>query len=130
MDRFELILQQAQQALATLAELATLSSPSDVERDAAIQRFEYSCETTWKAAQKYLQEFEKINARSPREVVRRSRELGLLGDQDAISALAMLDDRNLTVHTYNRALAEVIFRRLNAYYQLLTQWLSAIEARQ
>lgn len=34
-------------------------------------------------------------------------------------ALAMADDRNLTVHTYNEALAQAIFRRLRSYTELM-----------
>ncbi|WP_245606076.1 nucleotidyltransferase substrate binding protein [Thermus amyloliquefaciens] len=34
-------------------------------------------------------------------------------------ALTMADDRNLTVHTYNEALAQAIFARLGGYAQLM-----------
>lgn len=44
----------ARRALATLQELTPLTSPTLVERDAAIQRFEYSTEACWKAAQSVL----------------------------------------------------------------------------
>lgn len=46
--------QMARRALATLQELTPLTSPTLVERDAAIQRFEYSTEACWKAAQSVL----------------------------------------------------------------------------
>ena len=42
-------IQVAEKALATLKELAFLEDPSPVERDAAIQRFEYTFEAFWKA---------------------------------------------------------------------------------
>ncbi|HML34188.1 MAG TPA: hypothetical protein PKC64_15325 [Sporomusa sphaeroides] len=34
----------------------------------------------------------------------------------------MADDRNLTVHTYNEALAVEIYSRLHAYTELLRCW--------
>jgi len=52
----------ARRALSTLQELVRLEHPSPVERDAAIQRFEYTCEAVWKAAQRYLLEVEGISA--------------------------------------------------------------------
>lgn len=51
-------IQVAEKALATLKELAFLEDPSPVERDAAIQRFEYTFEAFWKALQAYLREKE------------------------------------------------------------------------
>ncbi|BCX82130.1 hypothetical protein MIT9_P1715 [Methylomarinovum caldicuralii] len=42
-------------------------------------------------------------------------------------ALAMVDHRNLTAHTYNVALAEEIFAALPAYRRLLRTWLSRLE---
>ena len=45
-------------------------------------------------------------------------------------ALATTDDRNLTVHTYNEVLANVIFGRLPAYAQFMDRWLSSMEKRQ
>lgn len=46
MDRSRERLTIAARALASLRELAVLTQPTAVERDAAIQRFEYSFEAT------------------------------------------------------------------------------------
>ena len=54
MDRLAQRIQLARRALATLRELTLLAAPTAVERDAAIQRFEYSTEACWKAAQSVL----------------------------------------------------------------------------
>ena len=54
MDRLAQRIQVARRALATLRELTLLAAPTAVERDAAIQRFEYSTEACWKAAQSVL----------------------------------------------------------------------------
>lgn len=55
MERLNERFAMAKRALETLQELLALERPSRVERDAAIQRFEYTCEAVWKAAQRYLQ---------------------------------------------------------------------------
>jgi nucleotidyltransferase substrate binding protein (TIGR01987 family) len=112
-------IQAAERALATLKELAYLEAPTPVERDAAIQRFEYTFEAFWKALQTYLREVEGLEGGSPKGVFRLAREAGLLLDEEARLALAMVDDRNLTVHTYNEALAQAIFRRLPHYTRLM-----------
>lgn len=45
------------------------------------------------------------------------------------SGLEMIDDRNLTVHTYNEAVAEDIYSNLPRYADLLAVWLAAMEGR-
>jgi nucleotidyltransferase substrate binding protein (TIGR01987 family) len=113
----------ARKALVSLEELVTLRSPTTVERDAAIQRFEYTCEATWKAIQLGLREQEGLDAASPKAIARASRQVGLLDDAAARLALAMADDRNETVHTYNEAVALAIHSRLPAYVTLLRAWI-------
>ncbi len=116
-------------AVATLRELAVLAKPTRVESDAAIQRFEYSFEATWKAAQRFLQIVEGIEVGSPKAAVRSSRETGLLNPEEAEGALVMADDRNLTAHTYNERIAVAIFGRLPRHLATLEAWLRAMTAR-
>lgn len=103
MERLRERLEVARRALATLSELVGESDVSPIVRDAAIQRFEYSHEAVWKAAQRFLTVVEGIQTGSPKQTVRESRSVELLGSEAARTALAMADDRNLTVHTYNEA---------------------------
>lgn len=100
-----------------------------VERDAAIQRFEYAFEATWKAAQLYLLQLEGLSVGSPKGAIRASLEAGLLGDADSAAALQMADDRNLTVHTYQEALAREVFARLAGHAERLGRWLAALRER-
>lgn len=129
MERLRQRLEAAQQALSTLNELAPLEAPTRIERDAAIQRFEYSVEAVWKVAQLYLKQVEGLDANSPKAVIRASAGVGLLEEPQARLALAMADDRNLTSHTYNEKLAIVLFARLHGYAGLMDAWLNAIAAR-
>ena len=129
MDRLGQRLSIAAQALATLRELSDLEAPSRVERDAAIQRFEYSFEAVWKAGRLFLRTYEGVEAGSPKASVRASRDAGLLSRDQAEAALAMADDRNLTVHTYNETLAKEIFRRLAGHAALMGAWMDAMTGR-
>lgn len=123
MDRLTERLQIAGRALDTLRQLPLLGQASDVERDAAIQRFEYTFEAVWKAAQLYLREREGIESGSPKGVARSSFQVGILDETQTVTALEMVDDRNLTVHTYNEQLAQEIFKRIAGYAQLMDAWL-------
>lgn len=112
-------LEVARRALRTLEEVAYLEEPSPLERDAAIQRFEYTYEAFWKALQAFLREREGLEVASPKRAFRLAHETGLMAEEEARLALAMADDRNLTVHTYNEALAQAIFGRLRSYTELM-----------
>jgi nucleotidyltransferase substrate binding protein (TIGR01987 family) len=119
----------AQRALASLQELVVIQQPSKIERDAAIERFEYTCEAVWKAAQRYLLVIEGVSVGSPKGCIRACRETGLLSEEQAVNGLEMVDDRNLTIHTYNEAIADEISRNFSKYSALFTAWLGAMEAR-
>lgn len=127
MDRLRSRLNLASRTRALLVELSERASVSDVERDAAIQRFEFSFEAAWKAAQHYLAEKEGIDSASPKAAIRSSLQVGLLSEADTRLALEMADDRNPTVHTYNEELAKRIFADLDRYAGLLERWISAME---
>ena len=129
MERTRERLALAQRALGTLEELVAVQPASAVVRDAAIQRFEYTFEATWKAAQIYLREVEGLEIGSPKGTVRLLLQVGVLDETEARLALAMVDDRNLTVHDYNEAIAEAIAQRLAEYARLMRRWLGTMAGR-
>lgn len=118
-------LEQARRSLHTLFEVLTMPV-SPLVRDAAIQRFEYSVETTWKYAQAALQAAEQLEVASPRSVVRACHERCIV-DEAAVRALFVaLDDRNMTVHTYDEELAQQIYERLSGHALQLRAWQDGI----
>ncbi|SDO16174.1 hypothetical protein SAMN04488053_10825 [Alkalicoccus daliensis] len=50
-------------------------------------------------------------------------------DDKAIMALEMVNDHNLTVHTYNEELAFKIHKNLPRYNNLLTQWVERMKEK-
>ena len=128
MDRLAQRIATAQRALATLRELATKASLTAVERDALLQRFEYSVEAVWKAVQLHLREVEGIDIGSPKSAARASLQAGLLGEDESRRALLMIEDRNLTLHTYEEQLANEIAGRAPAHTELLTIWIDRAAA--
>jgi uncharacterized protein YutE (UPF0331/DUF86 family) len=55
--------------------------------------------------------------------------VGILDLADVSRALAMVDDRNITVHTYNEVVAAAIFGRLPGHAELIGKVLAAVEVR-
>ncbi len=129
MERLKQRLAVGREALASLQALLRSADITPIERDAAIQRFEYTVEASWRAAQRYLDVREGLSAGSPKAAIRFCREVGLLSEAQTVLALEMIDDRNLTVHTYNEPLAEQIYQRLPQYATLLEVWLTQLAAR-
>jgi nucleotidyltransferase substrate binding protein (TIGR01987 family) len=129
MERIKERIDIARKALLTLIELVDKPEVSTIERDAAIQRFEYTFEAIWKAAQLYLREQEGLESGSPKGVIRASWQTGLLDETSARQELAMADDRNLTVHTYNESLAKVLFSRLSLYTPVMQKWIEELSRR-
>lgn len=125
MDRLTRRFRVARKALKTLQNILQERS-SDVVRDAAIQRFEYSFETVWKAAQLHLRQKEGLELASPKSVIRSAGHVALLDADQVQRALRMADDRNLTVHTYNESVAKKLYARLPGYAGLMLAWLNAM----
>lgn len=126
MERLRERLRVASSALDTLR-IVLVDEPTDIVRDAAIQRFEYTVEATWKACQRYLNVVHGLVCGSPKGCIRSAREAGLLTDNETVAALAMVDDRNLTSHTYNEQLAVAMFGALPKHAELLGKWLERMQ---
>ena len=129
MERLQERIVSAKKALASLQKLVVIEQPNDVERDALIQRFEFTFEASWKAAKQYLYDIEGIDIGSPKGVIRSCREITLFDDEETILALQMVNDRNLTVHTYNEEVAIKIHMNIKTYFPLLSNWILRIEKR-
>ena len=110
--------EQTERALASLQELIPQyleNKENIILRDAMIQRFEYSTEAFWKYLKAYLSIEHNLSANSPREVIRTGLKAKLYSEEISKELLQMLDDRNLTSHTYVEHLAESIAGRIPAY---------------
>ncbi|TCP24935.1 nucleotidyltransferase substrate binding protein (TIGR01987 family) [Scopulibacillus darangshiensis] len=127
MERLRERLKSALRALKSFEQLVAIEEPNDIERDAAIQRFEFTFEACWKAAKQYLYDVEGVDVGSPKGVIRRCRDVGLLDSGETTLALKMVNDRNLTVHTYNEEVARKIHTNLKDYFPLLAHWVQRME---
>lgn len=90
-------------------------------RDSFIKRFEYSLDTFWKFLMLYMTDVLKVtlDQPSPKRVFQKALEMKLLQQEEYAQCLTMVDDRNMTSHTYNEALAEEISKQLPGYFELM-----------
>lgn len=79
-----------------------VESLSDLEKEGAVQRFEFALELAWKTLKDYLEHSGKIiQPATPREVVKEAFATRIL--EDGQVWIDMLDHRNLLAHTYDSA---------------------------
>ena len=102
-------------ALGRLEE-ALAEPPSPLVRDACIQRFEFSFELGWKAIKESLKQ-QGLECQSPKSCLREAFRQGWIDDENA--GIVLLDDQNLTSHTYDEELAEVIYKRLQQHLSFM-----------
>lgn len=85
----------------------------ELSKDGVIQRFEFTFELLWKALKIYLEK-EGINVKTPKESLKETFRLELIKNEKVF--LNMLEDRNKTVHIYNKSESEKIFERIKTEY--------------
>lgn len=124
-EELTLHLQTLTQALQTLEEL--MQGPySIIVRDAAIQRFEYTFELTWKFFRK-VAKIEGIEVVSPRQAIRALYDLGCFSSIDLW--FEFLEGRNLTSHTYNQLTADQVFEKIKKFPDELRAVLQKISGK-
>lgn len=102
-----------EKALNKFAEVAYMTNKSELERDATIQRFEFTYEIAWKCLKKALESRGADKIAFTRDVFKSS----LIGDYIDDEALwsEIISNRNLSVHTYNEAFIVTLESKLALY---------------
>ena len=108
---------------------AVAQPESAIVRDATIPRFEFSFELVWKTLKLYL-ERQGHECGRPRPTLKKAFADGLISSpEEADVWLRMLEDRNLTSHAYDEALATLIYQHVvKDYSALLTAMAAKIQA--
>lgn len=116
MKKTESLFEDLKQANRQL-EKALKAKKSDLSRDAAIQRFEFTFELAWKFIQAYIRQ-EGLDCRSPRGCLREAGRAGLFSEPEDVQRwFDFLDHRNLVAHTYNQELAERVYDKAGEFFQ-------------
>lgn len=124
MTKLEVTIQQFEKAVRRLKEVLELEE-TDVIRDSAIQRFEFTLDISWKMLKTFLEEKKGIICVSPKECFREAYRQGVIDyDEDWIEFVNM---RNETVHTYNEDTAKEIYSKLSNTLSHFEKLLDAVK---
>lgn len=116
-ERFEFY-QKAMQSLKIA--LQRFDRLSDLEQDGAVQRFKFTFELAWKTLQDYFTEGGYLDAKGPRNVIKRAAENDLI--HDGYGWLQMLENRNELNHTYDEEKSrQILDRVVRDYLPLLIE---------
>jgi nucleotidyltransferase substrate binding protein (TIGR01987 family) len=117
-ERFAERKAELQNAVKRLRE-AVAQPESDLIRDAVIQRFEFTFELVWKSLKLYL-ERQGLDCGGPRSTFKQAFTEGLINSPDEADVwLRALEDRNLSSHAYDEALARRIYQHVVQEYVAL-----------
>lgn len=109
----------SQLASAMISLGASVAKPIEEDRlsiDASIRRFIYVFELFWKLLKAILEQ-KGIEVQYLRDVMQQAYQGHLIDNEEMW--IAMLKDRNLTSHTYDKKLADDIFKRIHQYLPVL-----------
>lgn len=99
-------------------------------RDSLIQRFEYSTDTFWKYLKDYLHVMLKIEVEfaRPKAVLKACYDTKIISQEEFDICIDLIEDRNLTSHGYNEALAEEISKQIPKYFNLMKRILEKLKS--
>jgi nucleotidyltransferase substrate binding protein (TIGR01987 family) len=109
MTKHEAILKQFKTAVIRLEEVLSIPK-TEIIRDSAIKRFEFTLDLSWKLLKEYLESQKGIIVTSPKECFKEAFRQGIIDYDDMW--LKMVEARNETAHTYNETTAEKVFNIL------------------
>jgi nucleotidyltransferase substrate binding protein (TIGR01987 family) len=113
-------------AIGRLKEALERDESDELVLDGVIQRFEFTYELSWKLLKAYLAYNGIADVRSPREAFQEGFAAGVIDEGDLW--IEMLDDRNVTSHTYNETEAKEIFEKVkHKYFNILYRLREVVE---
>jgi len=124
MTKLESLIKSLEKANRRLKEAADLS-PNRINKDATIQRFEFTFELAWKTIQEYVRD-QGLDCKSPKGCIREGARLSILARPE--TWFKFLDNRNLITHTYNEKLADRVYRHAVKFSKEVDKLLDTISS--
>jgi len=122
-----LALENYRKTLFKLKEFNAMPVKNDRDRAGIIQAFEFTYEQSWKCIQKIAGKLGQ-SAPAPKLAFMVALQLGWIEPADEPSWIKMIDDRNLTSHTYKEDVAKEVLTRISGIYiPLFAKLLSKLE---
>ena len=120
--------EQAYDQLDKAVELSKKRPLTELEERGIIQAFEYTHELAWNVLKDFLEEQGVRNLYGSKDSSREAFKRGLIENGDAW--MDMIQNRNLTSHTYNRDIAQKIVQAiLENYYAEFGRLLAVLKSK-
>ena len=104
---------------------AIKAKPTQLNKDATLQRFEFTFELSWKTMQAYIRD-QGLDCLSPKSCIREAARLGLI--ENPKTWLEFLEARNLIAHTYNQKMANRIYKKALKFPKEVERLLENLES--
>lgn len=104
-------------ALNQLEKFTSMPVTNDRDKAGIIQAFEFTFELAWKTVQKAVEK-QGLPAGSPKLAFKAAFQVGWIRENEQEHWVKILEDRNLTSHTYKEELANEIFKRIQLQHVL------------
>lgn len=99
---------------------------NQLDKDGAIQRFEFVFELVWKTLKDYAEDKGRLDAVSPRDSFRVAADLGLI--EDPLIWFDFLISRNEAAHLYDEQKADEVFSKIPEFIVSVEKLISKIES--
>ncbi len=110
--------QNYEKAMGYLEQALQIPNPDIVQKAGIIQFFEMSFELAWNMVKDYLEDQGFVDIKSPRGALKKAFEMNIL--ENGHDWMDLLQDRNLTAHTYDEQKAtEMELLIQNKYFPIL-----------
>lgn len=115
-------------ALGHLEKALELENPDLLQKAGIIQFFEICFELSWNMLKDYLEDQGFIDVKSPRSALKKAFEIGLI--TEGHQWMELLQDRNLSAHTYDEQKATELEQLIhNKYFPLLQSLLITFQSK-
>ena len=128
MPKFELLLDAYQTAVTQLENALKEKTDDELKQAGCIQYFEFCFELAWKTVKAYFEYKGMIDCNSPRDCMKLAFKANLINNENIW--VEMLENRNMTVHTYSIQTALDVYKNLSAYLVEMKSLISNIQHQQ
>ncbi|MEI6749376.1 MAG: nucleotidyltransferase substrate binding protein [Bacteroidota bacterium] len=98
---------------------------SDLEKEGLVLRFEYTFELAWKTLKDFL-EAKGVELSFPRDVIKEGFSTQIIANGEVW--IEMLDNRNLTAHTYEEKIFKEVLQNIRTkYYSAIAELITYLE---
>ena len=112
--RWQQRFQNFNKTMTHLEQALQIKNPDWLQKAGMIQLFEMSVELAWKMLKDFLEEQGFQDVKSPKASIKKAFEIGIIAQGH--EWMRLLEDRNLTVHTYDETKTDEVYQLIEKKY--------------